>query len=187
MKQIDLKNLKADPLVAARMAAGAPTATVKGRIRTINDESVCICLDKDGSSFVEYPRSAIAAAFVDEDDSDVTLLVHIGADVRIVRPGKVRQPPAPVSSAEPRSGCNCENSGSTGITARRIARPNEGAFGGGGLFTDGGFGLVRCRGGFCTCDSDSECNELFGSTYCGDFALCFDLPDGGVWCICNKA
>ena len=117
MKQIDLETIEPDPLVAARLAAGAPTATIRGKIRAIDDESVSICLDTDGTTYVEYPRSAIAAAFRDEGNPAIVLLVHVGADVRFVTSGQVQQPLAPGPFGELLPGCHCHEPGDNALFA----------------------------------------------------------------------
>ena len=45
-----------------------------------------------------------------------------------------------------------------------------------------GAGFV-CDGNLCLCTGDDDCNDMFGSGFCGD-GICFETGDGSVVCLC---
>lgn len=86
MKPVDLSKLKADPLTKAIAESAGKTVAVSGYVRSINEDAISISKDPTSRSYVEYPRSSVAVAFRDDDESTiVTLLVASEAEVRIVR------------------------------------------------------------------------------------------------------
>lgn len=182
MKQIDLDSVQPDPIVAARVAAGSPTVTVRGKVRSVDDTSVSICLDAGGSKYAEYPREAVLAAFADDDSSEISIVVLKGATVRLVTQAQVAEPPTVRRAPKQEDGCGCEG-GPRAVAARRIGGGPAGGFlGGGGRFAPPG--LISCGGGFCTCDSYDECIIMLGGGMCSGPAICFDTADGGVFCVC---
>lgn len=86
MQPVDLSELAPDPLTKAIAESAGHTVTVSGYVRTTNKDAISICKDQTSGSYVEYPRSSIAAAFRDDSESTkVTLLVASEAEVRVVR------------------------------------------------------------------------------------------------------
>lgn len=86
MEPIDLSKLAPDPLTKAIAESAGQTVAVSGYVRSTNEDTIAICKDPTSRSYVEYPRSSVAVAFRDDDESTkVTLLVASEAEVRIVR------------------------------------------------------------------------------------------------------
>lgn len=86
MKSIDLSKLTPDPLAQAIAESAGQTVAVSGYVRSTNEDTIAICEDPKSRSYIEYPRSSVAVAFRDDDESTkVTLLVASEAEVRIVR------------------------------------------------------------------------------------------------------
>lgn len=80
-KPIDLDKTKPDPLVAARAAASGETVTIVGYIRSIDKQTVTLSLDGRPDPCLEISRSDVVAAFSDDDDDRVTLLVKSDAEL----------------------------------------------------------------------------------------------------------
>lgn len=86
MKKLPLSRLTADPLTKARAEADTETVTISGYIRSTDEDTISICEKQTSQSYVEYPRSAIEAAFnTDEKSTKVTLVVAGDAKVRTVK------------------------------------------------------------------------------------------------------
>ena len=43
----------------------------------------------------------------------------------------------------------------------------------------------ECSGPICICSGDADCNDMFGTSLCGD-AICFEDSAGGVVCLCLR-
>ncbi|MEO8510031.1 MAG: hypothetical protein ABI534_02195 [Chloroflexota bacterium] len=43
----------------------------------------------------------------------------------------------------------------------------------------------ECSGPLCICTGDADCNDMFGTSLCGD-AICFEDAVGGVVCLCLR-
>lgn len=84
MKTIDLDKLQPDPIAAAVARADKDVVTVSGYICAVSETSISMSMTRDDSSCREYPRSAVIAAFTDEETEQVTLLVDAKARVRAI-------------------------------------------------------------------------------------------------------
>jgi|SRR5665213_2395075 len=94
MKSIDLNKLQPDPIAAALASSDKEVVTVSGYICAINERTISMSETRDGTSYVEYPRSAIIAAFTEgelgkEESGRVTLIVDANARIRIISSSKV--------------------------------------------------------------------------------------------------
>ena len=85
MEPIDLFKLAPDPLTKAIAESAGQTVAVSGYVRSTDEDTISISNDPTSRSYVEYPRSSVAAAFRDDESTKVTLLVASEAEVRIVR------------------------------------------------------------------------------------------------------
>lgn len=84
MKTIEVDKIQPDPLAAALASTDKDTVTVSGYINAVNNETISVSETRDGTSYIEYPRSAVIAAFTDEKSDQVTLLVESNARVKAV-------------------------------------------------------------------------------------------------------
>ena len=85
MKKIDLTKLTADPLSKARSEADGETSIISGYIRSVNKDTISLTETQTSSSYTEYTRSSIIAAFEDDKKrGKVTLLIMSDAEVKIV-------------------------------------------------------------------------------------------------------
>lgn len=87
MKPIDLKKLEADPMASALGRSGKDTITVTGYVQAADDKVIALSPDRSGTSFTEYPRSAVIAGFEDEDTGKIALVVDAAVRVRGVVTG----------------------------------------------------------------------------------------------------
>ncbi len=46
--------------------------------------------------------------------------------------------------------------------------------------------IIKCSGFVCTCEGESECQDLLDSRLCDKFA-CITSPDYGVFCACRQS
>jgi hypothetical protein len=84
MKPVDLGKLAADPILAARARVGVDTVTVRGFVRSVDEQTIALATSLDGDSFVEYPRASVVAAFREDDSTETTLVVQADSRVRVV-------------------------------------------------------------------------------------------------------
>lgn len=85
MKEIDLSKLTADPLSKARCEADGETITISGYIRSVHKDTISLTDTQTSSSYTEYPRSSVIAAFEDDKKpGKITLLVLSDTEVKIV-------------------------------------------------------------------------------------------------------
>ena len=84
MKTIDVDRLQPDPLAAALASTDKEIVTTFGYICAVGKTTISISATRDGTSYIEYPRSAVIAAFTDEDSEQVTLLVEANARVKAI-------------------------------------------------------------------------------------------------------
>jgi hypothetical protein len=70
-----------DPLVAARAAASGETVTILGYIRSIDKQTITLSLDGQPDPFLEISRSDVVAAFDDDNEDRVTLLLKSDAEL----------------------------------------------------------------------------------------------------------
>ena len=84
MKTIDVDKLQRDPLSAAIAGTDKETVTVSGFICAVDKATISVCETRDSASYIEYPRSAVIAAFTDEESDQVTLLVDADARVKAI-------------------------------------------------------------------------------------------------------
>lgn len=84
MKTIKIDKIQLDPLAAALASTDKETVTVSGYICAVDEATISVSETRDGTSYVEYPRSAVVAAFSDEESDQVTLLVEANARVKAI-------------------------------------------------------------------------------------------------------
>ena len=84
MKTIDLDKLEPDPVAAALASSDKEAVTVSGYICAVDKATISISETPDAASYIEYPRSAVIAAFTDEQSSRVTLLIDANARARAI-------------------------------------------------------------------------------------------------------
>lgn len=84
MKTIEVDKLQPDPLAAALANTDKETVTVSGYICAVDKATISVSETRDGTSYIEYPRSSVIAAFTDEKSEHVTLLVEANARVKAV-------------------------------------------------------------------------------------------------------
>lgn len=82
MKTIEVDKIQPDPLAAALTSTDKETVTVSGYICAVDEATISVSETRDGTSYIEYPRSAVVAAFTDEKSDQVTLLVEANARVK---------------------------------------------------------------------------------------------------------
>jgi len=84
MKTIKIDDLKPDPLSAAQASTDKETVTVSGYICAVDKTTISVSENRDGTFHIECPRSAVIAAFTDEDTEQVTLLVEANAQIKTI-------------------------------------------------------------------------------------------------------
>lgn len=84
MKSLEIDKLEPDPLAATLASTDKETIIVSGYICNVDKATISLSNTRDGTSQIEYPRSAIIAAFSDEKSEKVTLLVEVSARVKII-------------------------------------------------------------------------------------------------------
>lgn len=84
MKTIDVDKLQPDPLALALSSTDKETVTISGYICASDKTTLSLSETRDGTSYVEYPRSAVIAAFSDEKSDQVILLVDANARVKVI-------------------------------------------------------------------------------------------------------
>ncbi len=85
MQSLDLKKLKPDALTKAASEANGKFVRLTGFIRSADEHSLSICSSRTAASYLEFPRSAVIAAFREEkEESRVTLLIAKDAQVSVV-------------------------------------------------------------------------------------------------------
>lgn len=103
MKKLTLSRLTADPFTKAHAQADEDTMTIHGYVRS--EDTIAICEEQSGKSYVEYPRSAVVAAFEEEEDSEkVAFVIKSNAKVRIVKTAKAKE----IKGDKP---CGCSDEG----------------------------------------------------------------------------
>lgn len=105
MKKLTLSRLTPDPLTKAHAQAGEDTMTIHGYVRSADEDTIAICEEQSGKSYVEYLRSAVIAAFEEGEDSErVAFVIKSNAKVRIIRTAKAKE----IKGDKP---CGCSDSG----------------------------------------------------------------------------
>jgi len=84
MKTIDVDKLQPDTLAAALASTDKETVTVSGYIYAVDKATISVGETRDGTSYIEFPRSAVIAAFTEEKTGEVTLLVDAQARVKAI-------------------------------------------------------------------------------------------------------
>jgi len=84
MKTIKLDDLKPDPLSAAQASTDKETVTISGYICAVDKTTISVSENRNGTFHIECPRSAVIAAFTNEETEQVTLLVEANAQVKTV-------------------------------------------------------------------------------------------------------
>lgn len=84
MKTLDLDKLEPDPVAAALASSDKEAVTVSGYICAVDKATISISETPDATSYIEYPRSAVIAAFTDEQSSRVTLLIDANARAKAI-------------------------------------------------------------------------------------------------------
>ncbi len=116
MKTIDVDKIQPDPLAAALASTDKDTVTVLGYICAVDKATICVSETRDGTSYIEYPRSAVVAAFTDEKSDQVTLLVEANARVKAIsamRAGVVSAKARAVGGAGCGSSCTSRDGDAT--------------------------------------------------------------------------
>lgn len=178
MKEIDLNELTADPLVAASLRGGSTTVTLSGFVRSVDEETISVCGSQMGGPYVEFPRSAVIATFSEEDSDAVMFVLNddvefrkvavVDADTLLLGDSIQAEQSMHLARQEGRrptdSGCGCEGSKAAAHSADDPWAPDPssvaafaaapwgpaGGIGGGVL----GAGLsYRCGLNHCWCDS----------------------------------
>lgn len=84
MKTIEVDKIQPDPVAAVLASTDKETVIVSGYICAVNKATISVSETRDGTSYIEYPRSAVVAAFTDEKSDQVTLLVEANARVKAI-------------------------------------------------------------------------------------------------------
>jgi hypothetical protein len=104
MERVEVDELQLDPLAAALIESDKDTVTVTGYVCAADDATISLSDSRGSSVYIEYPRTAVVAAFTDEESGQATLLIESSARVREISTTR-----AGVSSAQARSigGAGC--------------------------------------------------------------------------------
>ena len=102
MRQLDVDKLKPDAFAKTVSELNGKFVCVTGYVRSTKDNTVSIGKSQTSLSHIEFARTALLAAFEDEEgDSRVTLLIAKDAQVNVVRR-------CDASQIETCSTCGCE-------------------------------------------------------------------------------
>lgn len=109
MKTIKLDKLQPDPVAAALFGLEKETVTISGYICAADEETISVNETRDGSSYLEFSRSAVISAFKEEDSDQVILLINANARVKEVSQGKAETIQARRPRNEGGCGTTCES------------------------------------------------------------------------------
>lgn len=94
MKPVDPKDLRSDPIAKALRECDKDVLAVTGYVCASDEAIIALCAARDDPSCTEYRRSAVVAAFEDEESGQVTLLVQANSRIRNVTTGQADRPRA---------------------------------------------------------------------------------------------
>jgi hypothetical protein len=86
IKDIDLNKLLPDPIASAIAESEEGLIVISGYVVAVDKNTISVSNERDGLSFVEYPKGAIKKAIEHENDSNkITLLIIKDAKVKHIR------------------------------------------------------------------------------------------------------